>query len=206
MPRKVKHQRQKQRQKQKQTQHVVVNVNTTRAKNRARPTRKQKTTPLPQYIPYPVPSLRGPEQMVTSQPSLAQLLDIVKELKAPVQDQPLVPPPIVIPPIPAMVDESKEEIGPHVIVQPDEPMMKPLGPIVSSASSASASSSSSEEKTSAHQWTEQELRALNIMRSTLPGGMTLRKLAKELGVAIPRGVTTKSEYIERILSHIRASQ
>lgn len=162
---------------------------------------------MPQYIPYPVPQLRGPEPVVPSQASLVQLLEALKPLKAPVTPAPLQPTPA---PIPEIVEEKTEEVGPTRMVAPPSPVVKPVGPMVSAEASSSSASTPAERAEMAatqlpasHDWTEAELRALNEGKSSIPGGMTLRKLAKELGVIIPRN-TNKDGIIDRILTKLRS--
>lgn len=210
MPRKVK---QKQKQKQKQSQTVIVNIG---KEKRRRQTRQKKQPPppppSPSFIPYPVPNLRGPDQIVSPQPTLIQMLEALRPIQAPVAPVAPVIPPIVIPP----VDEGKEEAGPMRMVAPVDALILPEGPLISkrplspqysaSASSSSSSypadyeppqiSSSLEMPEQPGGYTPRFLNNLTINR----GELNLRGIAGRMGIELPRGIK-KAGIIQAILDH-----
>lgn len=136
MPRKSK---QKQKQKQKQSQTVIVNVGRTRSKRSKSSGQSKQSIPSPQFIPYPVPSLRGPEPIVPSQASLIQLLERLQPIRVPVvAPAPVNPQPA---PIADYIADEKDEIGPGRVVESDRAFLEPEGPLVSSSPSSASSSS-----------------------------------------------------------------
>lgn len=132
MPRKV-----KQKQKQKQSQTVIVNVGTRRRASKGK--QERRPPPPPQFVPYPVPSLRGPEPFIQPQPSmvpppqsLVQQLEQLKALHQLIAPKPPAPTPTPTPaPVPQKIAEEKQEVGSPVLIQPDEPMVTPDEPLVS---------------------------------------------------------------------------
>ena len=201
MPRKV-----KQKQKQKQSQTVIVNIHKgKRSKRQEKQTRQPP--PTPQYVPYPVPSLRGPEPMVASQPSLIQMLEALRPIQAPVvAPAPAVPPPIHIP-----GDDGKEEVGPEVMVPRTPPIVEPdsalvsAGPSSSSSSSSFASPSSSSSSSSfssppppggPQTFTHDFLNRLNIKDGASP---TLMEIAGRLNI-VGRHSMNKEPLIQAIMA------
>ena len=210
MPRK-----QKQKQKQKQTQTVIVNIGKEKRRRQTRPSKKKQPPPpppSPSFIPYPVPNLRGPDQIVSPQPTLVQMLEALRPIQAPVAPVAPVIPPIVIP-----VDEGKEEAGPMRMVAPADALILPEGPLINkrpvspqySASSASSSSysypadyeppqipSSLEMSEPPGGYTYQFLDNLTINR----GELNLRVIVRRLKIKIPAN-TNKADIIKAILDH-----
>jgi hypothetical protein len=177
MPKKVK---QKQKQKQKQSQTVIVNIHKgKRSKRQEKQTRQPP--PTPQYVPYPVPNLRGPDPVVPSQASLIQMLEALRPIQAPVVARvPAVPPPIHIP-----VDDGKEEVGPEVMVARTPPMLGPDSALVSAGPSSSSSSSSSAPSSSSGPgdpvpYTYDFLKGLNIR----DGAPTLKEIGQRLNIPL----------------------
>ena len=187
MPRKV-----KQKQKQKQSQTVIVNIHKgKRSKRQEKQTRQ--LPPTPQYVPYPVPSLRGPEPVVPSQASLIQMLEALRPIQAPVvAPAPAVPPPIVIP----YVAEGKEEVGPEVMVRRTPPIVEPDSALVSAGPASSSSSSSSSEEPPGIRtgYTYEYLTGLNLRN----GAENLQEIARVLNIK-GRSLVTKERLIDMIL-------
>lgn len=185
MPRKV-----KQKQKQKQSQTVIVNIHKgKRSKRQEKQTRQPP--PTPQFVPYPVPSLRGPDPVVPSQASLIQLLERLQPLQAPViAPAPAVPPPIIIP----YVAEGKEEVGPEVMVRRTPPIVEPDSALVSAGPSSSSSSSSEEPPGVGRGYTYEYLKGLNLRN----GAENLQEIARELKIK-GRSLMTKERLIDMIL-------
>ena len=128
MPRKVK---QKQKQRQKQSQMVIVNLGTRRRAGKGSQERRPAPPAVPQFVPYPVPTLRGPEPMMTAQPSLSQLLEALRpSIRAPVVPA-QVPPPTPAP-ISSIVAEGKEEAGPEQVVRSTSTLVDDNQPMVDS--------------------------------------------------------------------------
>jgi hypothetical protein len=201
MPRKVK---QKQKQKQKQSQTVIVNINKgKRSKRQEKQTRQPP--PPPQFVPYPVPSLRGPEPMVASQPSLIQMLEALRPIQAPIV-APAVPPPIVIP----YVADEKQEVGPDVMVQRTPPIVEPDSALVSAGPAPSSSSSSSSSSASFEYLSREQLTKMPINRSrrSYAGSQSLLEYAQSLGISIPKFMPdtetrpSKEFIIELLLNNI----
>lgn len=195
MPRKV-----KQKQKQKQSQTVVVNIGT-RGKRTKQARQSRQPPPTPQYIPYPVPQLRGPEPMVASQPSLAQLLEALRpHIQAPVvAHAPAVPPPIHIPNIPQAVAEGKEEVGPEQVDGADASLVLSAQPLVDAQPRMHSSSSSSSSSGPDH--TFESLNALNLKN----GPANLIDMATELNI-VGRHKMSKSALIHAILRRFPPSR
>ncbi len=201
MPRKDK-QKQKQKQKQQQKQTVVVNIGTRgkRTKRQARQTRQPP--PTPQFMPYPVPNLRGPEPMVTPQPSLVQLMDALRPIQAPIVAQvPAGPSPIKTPEV---IAEEKQEVGPLRVMEEFRPLISPDEPLISaepftqsssssssSSSSALASSSSSTPDYPFVKYTQEQLEQMITSRrgpKTRPGQLSLQEVIQDqMGLTLPKG-------------------
>jgi hypothetical protein len=127
--------------------------------------------------------------MVTSQPSLAQLLEALRPIQAPiVGPAPAVPPPINIP---GVVADEKDEVGPEQLVRQDKQLVVYSEPLVDNASrvkesiSSSSSSSSSAVASSSSYITREHLEKMSVNRGQT-GVPSLYQYATSLNITIPK--------------------
>lgn len=223
MPRKIK---QKQKQSQRQTTKVIVNVGTRRrVRRQKKDSQERRPPPPPSFLPYPVPTLRGPEPYVQPQPSLVRpeesLVQQLEKLKA--LHHLIAPKPVSIPtpapaPIKKIIAEEKEEAGSPVVIQPNEAMVTPDEPIVSAKpdispgerlkikrpqlapQSSSASSTLEDKYLYRTNQTRAELDKMPYKRKDeKPGLPSIETYAQAVGVPLGRMITTKAQAIAAIL-------